>query len=153
FARLDGVGILALIAGTYTPIAWTVMRGHWRRWTLAVVWSTAIAATLVIANGSLFSPTFSTCLYLAMGWGAVVCYFELAHSVLSRAMLPVVGGGLSYSVGAVLNLLRWPDLLPGTFGPHELFHIFVLLGSLAHYWFILNVVVPFGRGSSDLLND
>ena len=62
-----------------------------------------------------------------------------------RALLPIVVGGLSYSVGAVLNLLRWPPLWPGVFGFHELFHLFVLAGSLAHYWFVLKVVVPFGQ--------
>ena len=57
--------------------------------------------------------------------------------------MPIVVGGLSYSLGAVLNLLHWPVLLPGIFGAHELFHLFVLAGSLAHYRFILKVVVPF----------
>jgi hemolysin III len=46
-------------------------------------------------------------------------------------------------VGAVLNVLHWPALWPGVFGAHELFHLFVLAGSLAHYLFILKVVVPF----------
>ena len=81
-----------------------------------------------------------------MGWGVVVCYFEFAHAVSHRALLPIVAGGLSYSVGAVLNLLHWPVILPGTFGAHELFHFFVLAGSLAHYCFILKVVVPFTQG-------
>ena len=81
-----------------------------------------------------------------MGWGAVICYAEIARVVSHRALVPVVVGGLSYSVGAVLNLLRWPALWPGTFGTHELFHLFVLAGSLAHYLFILKVVVPFVRG-------
>jgi hemolysin III len=150
FARLDGVGIFALIAGSYTPIAWCLMRGRWRRWTLAAVWSLTAAATIVIAKGSLFPPLVATCLYLAMGWGSAACYFELAGAVSHRAMLPVLGGGLSYSAGAVLNLMHWPNLLPGTFGHHELFHIFVLFGSLAHYWFILKSVVPFAAARSDL---
>lgn len=64
-----------------------------------------------------------------------------------RALVPIVVGGLSYSVGAVLNLLHWPALWPGVFGAHELFHLFVLAGSLAHYLFILKVVVPFVWGS------
>jgi hemolysin III len=59
---------------------------------------------------------------------------------------PLVAGGLFYSVGAVLNLLRWPVLWPGLFGVHDLFHLFVLAGSLAHYRLILNVAVPFEQG-------
>ena len=89
----------------------------------------------------------ATCVYLGMGWGAVVCYSEIAQVVSHRALLPIVVGGLSYSVGAVLNLLHWPVLCPGVFGAHELFHLFVLAGSLAHYLFILKVVVPFVWGS------
>jgi hemolysin III len=145
FARLDGVGIFALIAGSYTPIAWTLMRGRWRRWTLATVWGVAAMATIIIATGRHFSPVLATGLYLGMGWGAVLCYSEIAKVVSHRALLPIVAGGLFYSVGAVLNLLHWPTLWPGIFGPHELFHLFVLAGSLAHYGFILEVVVPFAQ--------
>ena len=147
FARLDGVGIFALIAGSYTPIAWCLMRGRWRQWTLAAVWSVAGVATALIAAGRHFSPVLATSLYLGMGWGAVACYFQVAQVVSHRALLPIVVGGLSYSVGAVLNLLHWPVLVPGIFGAHELFHLFVLVGSLAHYLFILKVVVPFAHGA------
>lgn len=114
--------------------------------TLAVVWLfTAVTAAVLAVSGP-FPRVLSTCLYLGMGWGVVVCYFEIAQVVSHRALLSLVAGGLSYSVGAVLNLLHWPALLPGTFGPHELFHLFVLAGSLAHYRFILKVVVPFAPG-------
>ena len=143
FARLDGVGIFALIAGTYTAIACTLMRGRWRRWTLATVWGVAATATIVIATGRHFSPVFASVLYLAMGWGAVICYSEIGKVVSHHALLPIVIGGLFYSVGAVLNLMHWPVLWPGIFGTHELFHLFVLAGSLTHFWFILKVVVPF----------
>jgi hemolysin III len=146
FARLDSVGIFALIAGSYTPMAWCLLRGQWRRWTLALVWSVAGIATVLLAAGGRLSSVLATCLYLGMGWGVVVCYFEIARAVSHRALLPVVAGGLSYSVGAVLNVLHWPVILPGTFGAHELFHFFVLMGSLAHYLFILKVVVPFTQG-------
>jgi hypothetical protein len=51
-------------------------------------------------------------------------------------------GGLFYSIGAVLNLLNWPNLYPGVFGSHELFHLFVIAGSACHFWFIVRVVLP-----------
>jgi len=147
YDRLDRIGIFALIAGSYTPLAWCLMRGRWRRWTLAVVWTVAATATALIAAGRHFSPVLATCVYLGMGWGAVVCYSQIAHVVSHRALVPVFVGGLFYSVGAVLNLLHWPALWPGVFGAHELFHFFVLAGSLAHYLFILKVVAPFVWGS------
>ncbi len=142
-ARLDGVGIFALIAGSYTPLACCLMRGRWRLGTLAVVWSVAATATVLIATGQHFSRVLSTGLYLGLGWGFVVCYAEIAQVVSHRSLAPIVLGGLSYSVGAVLNLLHWPVFMPGIFGAHELFHLFVLVGSLAHYLFILKVVAPF----------
>lgn len=143
FIRLDSVGIFLLIAGTYTPMAWNLLRGRWRAWILALVWGVTGAALVLIASGRRFSPMLGTSVYLAMGWAAVVCYARIARVVSHRALWPVVVGGLFYSVGAVLNLLRRPVLWPGSFGTHDLFHLFVLAGSLAHYWFLLNVVAPF----------
>ncbi len=119
------------------------MRGRWRRWTLAIVWGVAALATAAIATGRHFPPVWGTGLYLAMGWGALACYSAIARVVSHRELLPIVVGGLSYSLGAVLNLLHWPVLVPRDFGAHELFHLFVLAGSLAHYRFILKAVVPF----------
>ena len=85
-----------------------------------------------------------------MGWGVVVCYARIARVVSHRALIPVVVGGVLYSVGAVINLLQRPALWPGVIGFHELFHLFVIAGSLAHYWFILKVVVPFEWGSDEI---
>jgi hemolysin III len=158
FIRLDSEGIFALIAGSYTPLAWNLMRGRWRVGTLVIAWGTAIAAIAFITSGRAFSPIGGTCLYLAMGWGVVVCYAKVAGVVSHRAMVPLIVGGLAYSVGAVLNLTGWPPLWPGVFGNHALFHLFVVAGSLAHYWFILKVVVPFewpstDRGSTGMASD
>ena len=147
FARLDSAGIFALIAGSYTPLACCLLRGRWRQWTLLLVWGVAGAATVLLATGRHFSPMLATCVYLGMGWGVVACYFEFAQAVSHRAMLPVVVGGLSYSVGALLNLLHWPVIVPGTFGAHELFHFFVLGGSLAHYLFIFKIAAPFAQAA------
>jgi len=146
FDRLDRIGIFVLIAASYTPLAWTLLEGRWRWGTLAAVWLVAAAASARLATGGPFPPLVTTGLYLGMGWGAVACYAQLARVVSHRALRPLVAGGLCYSVGAVLNLLRWPALWPGTFGVHDLFHLFVLAGSLFHFQLMLTVVVPFGRG-------
>ena len=143
YDRLDRVGIFVLIAGTYTPLAWTLLRGWWRAIPLASVWLITAVATALLAAGGPLAPGWMTGLYLGMGWGVAACYAELARVVTHRALLPLIAGGVFYSVGAVLNVLRWPALWPGTFGPHELFHLFVLAGSLAHYYLILKVAVPF----------
>jgi hemolysin III len=147
FIRLDSVGIFALIAGSYTPVAWNLMRGRWRAWTLVTVWGTAALAIAVVASGGRVSSPVGTSVYLGMGWGIVLCYSQIARIVSNRALLPIVIGGLFYSVGALFYLIGRPQLWPGVFGSHDLFHVFVVAGSLAHFWFILSVVVPY-RGKS-----
>src|SRR5260370_20189700 len=77
-----------------------------------------------------------------MGWGSVFCYRELARTYSHRVLRPLPLGGVFYSVGAVLNLARWPVLVPGVFAAHELFHFFVIAGSACHIFFMIKVVAP-----------
>ena len=143
--RLDRIGIFVLIAGTYTPLAYNLLSGRWRWGTLAIAWLVAASASLQLALGGAFPPLLSTGLYLGMGWGALICCAEVARVVSFRALRPLVVGGLFYSVGAVMNETSWPALWPGIFGNHDLFHLFVMAGSLAHFRLMLLVVVPFER--------
>jgi hemolysin III len=143
FDRLDHIGIHLLIAGSYTPLAWNLMRGRWRWGTLIAVWvTTLVSSGLLLANYRLPLP-LATCEYLALGWGALLVYFEVARVVTHRSMRPLVLGGVLYSVGALLNVLHWPVLWPGVFGSHEMFHLWVMAGSSAHFWFMLTAVAPF----------
>lgn len=142
YDRLDHVGIFLLIAGTYTPLVWNLLTGRWQWGMLATVWLIAATASSFLVIGAGFPPLVMTGLYLAMGWGSIACYAELTRVVSHRALWPLIVGGVFYSVGAILNVLGWPPLWPGTFGVHDLFHLFVLAGSLSHYWLILQVVVP-----------
>ena len=143
--RLDRAGIFMLIAGTYTPLAWNLMRPRWKWGTLSIAWLLAAAAWVRLAVGGPFPPILSTSLYLAMGWGSLFCYAEVARVVSHRELRPLIVGGLCYSVGAVMNLMHWPSLWPGSFGTHDLFHLFVMAGSLAHYLLMLRVVAPHVR--------
>jgi hemolysin III len=143
YALLDYIAIYVLIAGSYTPIVWNVVRGHWRRGILAVVWGGAALGIGLRVSLETLPAWLTTALYLAMGWGAILCYFEVARGLSHRALWPIVGGGLLYSVGAVVNLLRQPILWPGVFQAHELFHVFVVAASAVHYWFMLTVIAPF----------
>jgi len=142
FRRLDHVGIYLLIAGTYTPASWSLFRSSWRWGTLATVWSLAGFCSARVWFGGVLPTWMSTSTYLAMGWGVLFCYRELARSLSHRALLPLPLGGAFYSVGALINLSGWPVLEPGVFGFHELFHFFVIAGSTCHAQFMLRVVVP-----------
>jgi hemolysin III len=148
-ARIDYIGIYLLIAGTYTPLAWSLLTGAWRRALLGAVWLVSGTAVALILGGVTFPRVVSTGLYLGLGWGFVVCYVRIARVLSHRMLRPLIAGGLSYSTGAVLNLVGWPVLWPGVFAAHELFHVFVLAGSAAHYGFILRVIVPSRRTLAD----
>jgi hemolysin III len=153
YDRLDHVGIFLLIAGSYTPIAWNLLGLQWRRWVLALAWGTAIlGSTLYLAYGILPSA-LGTTIYLAMGWGALFCYLELARQMSGRMLFPLMLGGVLYSVGAVINLVHWPVFWVGVFGAHELFHVFVMAASLSHYLFMLNVVIPACRAEDFSLTE
>jgi hemolysin III len=142
FNLLDHIGIYLYIAGTYTSVAWNVLRDRWRSCTLTMAWAWAIAGSLLqVASGNLH-PLVSTGLYMGMGWGIGLIYFELARVLSHRALRPILVGAAFYTVGAVLNVLGHPVLWPGVFESHELFHVLVLAGSAAHYWFVLTVVAP-----------
>lgn len=141
--KLDHVGIYLLIAGSYTPTAAVILYGAWRVCILGMAWSLAFVGIAMRLATEVITPSLSTMYYLVMGWGAILMYFELARILSRRALRPVVFGGVLYSVGALINLARWPNLAPPVFGHHELFHVFALAASLTHFWFMVVVVVPF----------
>jgi hemolysin III len=140
--RLDHVGIYLLIAGTYTPIAWGLMRGPWLWGTLTAAWTAALVCGTRVWCGSLMPMWLSTLTYLVMGWGALFCYYELARTHSHRKLLLLPLGGLFYSTGAVMNLMHWPAIVPGIFAAHEIFHFFVIAGTACHVLFMLGVVIP-----------
>ena len=92
--------------------------------------------------GNLMPMWLSTLTYLVMGWGALFCYNELARTHSHRKLLLLPLGGLFYSVGAVMNLMHWPAIVPGVFAAHEIFHFFVIAGTTCHVLFMLGVVIP-----------
>jgi hemolysin III len=142
FRILDHVGIFLLIAGTVTPIALVILRGWWRVGLLSGIWALAVAGiTLRLTTRVPLSVLHI--LYLVMGWVGCATYFELARRLSSHAKIrPIWIGGIFYSVGAVINALDWPVLVPGVFEAHELFHLFVMTGTLWHFHFMLRTVVP-----------
>jgi hemolysin III len=143
FRTFDHIGVFLYIAGSYTTVGWNVLRGRWRRCTLGLAWLWAVAGGILKLSGCRLSPSLSTGFYLAMGWGLSFSYFELARLVSHRTLRPVLAGGFLYSVGVAVKLLEWPNLWPNVVGPHEVFHLFVLAGSLVHFAFITKVVVPY----------
>ncbi len=143
FATMDYVGIYLMIAGSITPLALVVLQGPWRWGTLALAWGLAATGiTLRLTLGDL-PPLVLTALYAGMGWAVFACYFELARLLTHQGLRLALVGGLLYTVGAVFNVLHWPMIHPIWFTPHALFHLFVVAGSMAHVWFLAEVVAAY----------
>ena len=138
--RVDHSMIFFYIAATYTPICLIPLRGPWGWSLFGVIWGLALAG-IVMKIFWMHAPRWlSTAIYLAMGWMVLVGAYPLVMNLSTGALAWLAGGGLVYSVGAVVYALKWPDPWPNRFGFHEIFHVFVIGGSFCHfvvmYWFI-----------------
>ncbi len=149
FATVDHIGIYLLIAGTVTPVGLVLLRGRWR---LGLVWGIWVLAAAGIATRLTLHPPVArmTFFYLFMGWVGVVAYFQMARRVSHTALLPMWIGGLCYTVGALVDRFNWPAPLPGVFGSHEIFHLFVLAGSAWHFCLMVSVVLPYQEREPEL---
>ncbi|HYG56491.1 MAG TPA: hemolysin III family protein, partial [Symbiobacteriaceae bacterium] len=141
--KLDHIMIFFLIAGTYTPYCLTVLRGPWGWSLFGVIWSVALAG-LVLKLVWMTAPRWLyTSVYVAMGWLVVIAIVPLVRA-LPGGFTWLLAGGLFYTVGAVLYATKWPNPLPRVFGFHEIWHLFVLAGSAAHFWGVYSFL-PFVR--------
>ncbi len=136
FGRLDRASIYLLIAGTTTPPALLVLHG-WIGWTMfGLLWGFALVGLVIAAVDPFRSRWSNTLVYLCMGWISVLFLGPLIEALSPAGVFWCLFGGLLYTVGAVIYALDRPRLMPGVLGAHELWHIFVLLGSGAHFVFI-----------------
>lgn len=130
FARFDHVSIFLLIAGTYTPILLTSMRGTWG-WTLfVIIWALALAGAII---RSIYLHRFRklmVAVYLLMGWMFVLAGKQIYLSLPSVSLTFLVLGGIAYSVGVIFYMWR---SLPYA---HGIWHLFVLAGSVLHFFAI-----------------
>lgn len=138
--RLDHSAIFLLIAGSYTPICLLALRGE-RGWILlGAVWSLAITGVL----GSLLWKTMPDWLrvtiYVIMGWLVLGAMAPLRQSLSPAGWAFLLAGGAVYSVGTVIFALDKPHLWPGKFSAHDLWHIFVIGGSVCHFVTIAGLV-------------
>ena len=139
--RLDHSAIFVLIAGTYTPICLLAFTGFWRWGMLAIIWSFAVAGILV----KIFLPNMPrwlhTAPYVVMGWLGVLAAGQMFKDLSTFTLTWILIGGVIYTLGAVIYATKKLDLFPGKFGFHELWHVFVLLGALAHFIAVMNLMM------------
>ena len=140
--RIDHMMIFVLIAGTYTPVCLIPLKGVWGYSLLVSVWVLALGGILIKAFWPDFPRTFSTLLYVLMGWLVVTALWPLVKTVPPGGILWMVLGGIFYTIGAVFYGTKWPpNIIPGWFGFHEVFHVFVMLGSFSHFWVMAEYIM------------
>lgn len=134
--RLDHIMIFIFIGGSYTPFCLIPLRELCGWSILTCIWTLAALGGV----SKLFwiqSPPWATVLvYLILGYFALFCIGPLAGALQREALFWVFAGGAFYTIGGLIYAIERPDPLPRLFGFHEIFHIFVMLGSTAHFWAI-----------------
>jgi hemolysin III len=137
---LDHSMIYLLIAGTYTPFALLVLDGAWRFWLLGAVWGGAafgIALKVLRFNRS---QGLTGALYILLGWAAVIAGPQFVRHLSPWVIGLVVVGGVLYTLGALILNRRWPNPRPLVFGYHEVWHSFMVSGSMCHYIAVLLLI-------------
>jgi channel protein (hemolysin III family) len=148
-ARIDHSAIFVLIAGTYTPVHGILFHG-WVRWgPLVLIWAAAIGGiVLKWWHFNDWPRGLGVGLYLLLGWLGTISGIVLARHYGFRFVRPLLWGGIAYSVGAILDFVNWPVMIPGVVHPHELFHLAVVIGALFHWLFIWRIAdFPIERAS------
>ena len=136
--KLDHSMIFLLIAGTYTPICLISLKGPWGYGLLAVIWSLALAGVLLKLFWIEAPRWLSTAIYLGMGWLCIFAFYPMIKALSGRAFLWLLAGGVFYSIGAVIYG-RKKCLFSWHLGFHEVFHVFIMLGTACHYITMLSI--------------
>lgn len=137
--KLDHSMIYVLIVGTYTPVVLFCMESPKCYYFLMILWMIALIGVIVSVCWINAPRIISTFIYLLLGW-AVIFDFQSFSLLPSHILSLIAYGGISYSVGAIIYIIKKPNI-SSYFGFHEIFHIFVMVGSLLHYIAVLLLVL------------
>lgn len=138
FRKVDHMMIFVLIAGSYTPVCLLVLERPLGYTLFAVVWGIAILGILIKACWITCPKWFSSLLYISMGWVCLSVFGTLWNTLSRAAFCWLLAGGLIYTAGGVIYALKLPlfNSRHKFFGTHEIFHLFVMGGSLCHFVFM-----------------
>ncbi|GAA6377617.1 hemolysin III family protein [Firmicutes bacterium i23-0019-B6] len=133
--KWDHMMISILIAGSYTPICLLVLKGKTGLILLAIVWSFAIIGILIKAFWVYCPKWVSSILYIGMGWTCVLAFTQILNSMSRTSFIWLLIGGIIYTVGGIIYALKLPifNSKHKNFGSHEIFHLFVMGGSMCHF--------------------
>lgn len=139
--RLDHSMIYILIAGTYTPFCLISLKGV-MGWTLFGIITGLAISGVIFKLVWFYSPRWlSTSIYILMGWLVVLFIAPISDVIQSEGVVLLMVGGILYTVGGIIYGLKPKWLTFKHMGFHEIFHIFILLGSLAHFLSVFMYVI------------
>ena len=135
FRKLDHSAIFVFIAGSYTPICLLVLEPKLGIPMLIAIWSITVVGILIKFLWITCPKWFSSVIYIAMGWLCVFCMKPLVNDITPKAFFWLLSGGIIYTIGGIIYALKLPvfNAKHKFFGTHEIFHVFVMLGSVCHY--------------------
>ena len=133
--KLDHMMIFVMIAGSYTPVCLIVLHNKIGYILCALVWATAILGIVFKAFWVTCPKWVSSVIYIGMGWVCILAMPQLLAGLSFGAFMWLLAGGLFYTVGGVIYAMKFPVFHNRFryFGCHELFHVFVMAGSLCHF--------------------
>jgi hemolysin III len=140
--RLDHSAIFLAIAGAYTPIMAVALQGWQKTVVLTLVWGGTIVGMALEWLPVQVPRSLFTAIYVIVGWSAAIAFPQLYDALGPVGFGLVLGGGLLYTMGAVVYALKRPDPWPRVFGFHEIFHLFTIAGAGCHLAAIAFYVVP-----------
>lgn len=137
--KYDHCSIYLLIAGSYTPICLVALANTVGYVLFFVIWFCAVVGIVLTAIKLNIPRWLSASIYLAMGWMAVFAIIPLSQVMNSAAMGLLLLGGLFYTIGGILYAVKWPFPNNPRFGCHEIFHLFILGGSVLHFFMMFYI--------------
>lgn len=138
FRKIDHMMIFVLIAGSYTPVCLIALGGSMGYSLLALVWGVAVAGMFINVLWITCPKWVSSVIYIAMGWLCLLVFGTLWSTLPHAAFGWLLAGGIIYTIGGVIYALKLPvfNSLHKNFGSHEIFHLFVMGGSICHFIFM-----------------
>jgi hemolysin III len=141
FRKVDHAAIYLLIAGTYTPFCVNVFSGFWKWGMLGLIWSLAIIG-IAVKVFIVRSPRWLNAgIYILMGWLSVAAAGQMLAALPVWVFAWLIVGGVIYTLGALVYITKIFNFVPGVFGFHEVWHIFVLLAAIAHFVAVMGVAM------------
>ena len=144
--KMDHMMIFILIAGSYTPVCLITLKGKTGYILCGAVWAVALVGIIVKACWITCPKWFSSVIYIGMGWLCVFAFVPIVKAFSPAGFGWLLAGGLIYTIGGVIYALKLPifNSRHKNLGSHEIFHLFVMGGSICHFIVMYFFVMPVG---------